>query len=282
MCRHCARSCKINSCIFKRHANESAWWTGLLAWNLITSAVPFANEFTFPLCLSLSFFILLSFALHVPCNPLCGSMSWIRNLWRDSLKRRKKKILPFQTPISYFIQQSGCCLQKEKDTERSAYRGFSCLFCLILLLLLLIFSRNSKRRFLFLCGVTHLGPDTGRMACQLPLHHLHWFSCLELVGVSSGLVFQKPLYHVPAHYHVLTRTTAGNLTLEARSRTLQSPLSSLFFSSSPYSSFTNSHVFVLPVLQHFGAICSLKVIDVLPDPPTNPPSPPYLILTGLY
>lgn len=147
MCRHCAHSCKINSCIFKRDANESAWWTGLLAWNLITSAVPFANEFTFPLCLSLSFFILLSFTLYVPCNPLCRSMSWIRNLWRDSLRRKKKKILPFQTPISYFIQQSGCCLQKEKDTKRSTYTGFGCLFRLIFLLLLLMFSRNFKWRF---------------------------------------------------------------------------------------------------------------------------------------
>lgn len=282
MCRHCARSCKINSYIFKSHANESVWWTGLLAWNLITSAVPFANESTFSLCLSLSFFILLSFTLHVPCNPLCGTMSWIQNPWCDSLRRRKKKMLPLQTPNSYFIQQSRCCLQKEKDTERSTYRGFSCLFYLILLLLLLIFSRTSKWRFLFLCSVTHLGPETGRTACQLLLHHLHWFSCLELAGVSPGLVFQKPLYHVPAHYHVLSRTNAGNLTPQTRSRTLQSPPSSLLFSSSPHSSLTNSHIFVLLVLQHLRAFCSSKVTDALPDPPTTTTTTLYLILTGLY
>lgn len=165
---------------------------------------------------------------------------------------------------------------RKKKTERSTYSGFSCLFYLILLLLLLIFSRNSKWRFLFLCSVTHLGPETGRRACQLLLHHLHWFSCLELAGVSPGLVFQKPLYHVPAHYHVLTRTNAGNLTPEARSRTLRSPPSSLFFNSSPHSSLTNSHIFVLPVLQHFRAFCSSKVTDALPDPPTTPTPPPYI------
>ena len=70
MCRHCARSCKINSCIFKRDANESAWWTGLLAWNLIRSVVPFANEFTFPLCLSLSLFFFALFHFPCPLHPI--------------------------------------------------------------------------------------------------------------------------------------------------------------------------------------------------------------------
>ena len=41
-------------------------------------------------CLFL-FSFLLSFTFHVPCNPLCGSMSWIRNLWCDSSRRKKKK-----------------------------------------------------------------------------------------------------------------------------------------------------------------------------------------------
>lgn len=53
-----------------------------------------------PLCkwvyfssLSVSFFfsLLLPFTSHVPCNPLCGSMSWIRNLWCDSSRWKKKE-----------------------------------------------------------------------------------------------------------------------------------------------------------------------------------------------
>lgn len=66
-----------------------------------------------------------------------------------------------------------------------------------------------------------------------------------------------------AHYHSLTTANAGNLTLEARSRTLQSPPRPPFhFSTSPHSSFTNSHVFVLPVLCHFRA-SSLPIKSII-------------------
>lgn len=98
MCRHCAYSCKINSCIFKKDANESAPWTGLLAWNLITSVLPFANEFSF---LSLFFF-----------PP--GSMLWIPNIWHDSLCKKKVQV---QMPISYFIQQSDFCFKRQKEKK---------------------------------------------------------------------------------------------------------------------------------------------------------------------
>lgn len=64
-CVDAACSCKINSCIFKRDANESAWWTGLLARNLITSVVPFAKWVYFS-SQSVSFFF--PFALfHFAC-----------------------------------------------------------------------------------------------------------------------------------------------------------------------------------------------------------------------
>ena len=106
---------KIKSCIFKWDANESAWWTGLLAWNVITSVVPFANEFTFPLSLSLSFSLLLAFTLHVPCNPLCGSMSWIPNLWRDS-SRKKKKSCHFKHP-SHILYNKVSVVYREGESE---------------------------------------------------------------------------------------------------------------------------------------------------------------------
>lgn len=59
-----------------------------------------------------------------------------------------KKTLPFQTHISYFIQQSGCCLQRERDREGRIYRDVGCLFLLILALLLLIFPRTQTRGFI--------------------------------------------------------------------------------------------------------------------------------------
>lgn len=151
MCRHCARSCKINSCIFKRDANESAWWTGLLAWNLIRSVVPFANEFTFPLCLSLSLFFFALFHFPCPLQPIMRVhvMNSKSLVWQLK-KKKKKKVLPFQTPISYFIQQSGCCLQRKRDRERRRriYRDFGCLFLVILLPLLLILPRTQTGGFL--------------------------------------------------------------------------------------------------------------------------------------
>lgn len=176
MCRCCACSCKINSCIFKRDANESAWWTRLLAWNLITSVVPFADEFTFPSCLFLSFifFLLLSFTLHVPCNTLCESMSWIQNLWHDSLRKRKGGGGP-ATPNTHLIfyttkwllfaekrdrekNNKGLQLSALSDSGSPAPRYF----------------HELKLEVLFLWGVTHLGPETERTACQPPLHHLRW------------------------------------------------------------------------------------------------------------
>lgn len=124
MCRHCACSCKINSCIFKGDANESAWWTGLLAWNLITSIVPFANEFTFPLCLYLSFFILLSFTLHVPCNPLCRSMSWIRNLFSWQLEKKKKKKRPTipNTHLIFYTTKWLLLAERKRHKEKCIQR----------------------------------------------------------------------------------------------------------------------------------------------------------------
>lgn len=193
-------------------------------------------------------------------------------VWQLEKKELKNAATP-NTRLIFYTTKSMLFAER-----KSTYRGFSCLFSLILLLLLLIFLRNSKWRFLFLCSETHLGPETGRTACQLLLHHLHWFSSLELAGVSPGLVFQKPLYHVPAHYHVLTRTNAGNLTPETWSRTLQSPPSSLLFSSSSHSFLSNSHISVLPVLQHFRSFCSSEVTDLLLDPPTTL----YVIWTLVY
>lgn len=115
LCRHCACSCKINSCIFKKDANESAPWTGLLAWNLITSVLPFANEFTFPFCL-------FSFSLLDRCYEF--------QIWHDGLSRNKM-------PISCFIQQSDFCFkrkvrqrQKEKNTKEFglSFASYICTF----------------------------------------------------------------------------------------------------------------------------------------------------------
>lgn len=142
LCRQCACSCKINSCIFKKDANESAPWTGLLAWNLITSVLPFANEFTFPFCL-------FSFSLLDRCYEF--------QIWHDGLSRNKM-------PNSCFIQQSDFCFkrkvrqrQKEKKTQKS-------LVCL----LLLIFAHSQTDGFLCRwCDSPWL--RDGRMCCQLPL-----------------------------------------------------------------------------------------------------------------
>jgi len=110
--RHCARSCKINPCIFKEDANESAWWTGLLAWHLITSVVPFANEFTFPLSLSLSSFPFCSRSL--PMSPATHSAGPCHEFQISGVtaSKKEKKILPFQTPISFCIQHSGWCCRR--------------------------------------------------------------------------------------------------------------------------------------------------------------------------
>lgn len=63
-----------------------------------------------------------------------------------------------------------------------------------------------KLEVLFLCGVTHLGPENERTACQPPLHHLRWppSSHPQPLPLSCGLVSQQPLYYVTAHYHVPT------------------------------------------------------------------------------
>lgn len=126
VCRHCAYSCKINSCIFKKDANESAPWTGLLAWNLITSVLPFANEFTFPFCL-------FSFSLLDRCYEF--------QIWHDGLSRNKT---PFQMPISCFIQQSDFCFKwkvRQRQKEKKHKRGWS-FFCFIYfhILKLMVFS----------------------------------------------------------------------------------------------------------------------------------------------
>lgn len=114
MCRLCACSCKINSCILKIYANESAWWTGLLAWNLITSVVLCANEFTFS---SLYVSLFLSFTSHVPCNPLCGSMLWIWNLWRDSSKRQEKPCHSKHPAHILYTKGAVVCGERKKKSE---------------------------------------------------------------------------------------------------------------------------------------------------------------------
>lgn len=110
--RHCACSCKINSCIFKKDANESAPWTGLLAWNLITSVLPFANEFTFPFCL-------FSFSLLDRCYEF--------QIWHDGLSRNK-------TPNAHlmFYTTKWLLFQKQSETEKTqksfSFASYICTF----------------------------------------------------------------------------------------------------------------------------------------------------------
>lgn len=138
MCRHCARSCKINSCIFKRDANESAWWTGLLAWNLIRSVVPFANEFTFPLCLSLSLFFFTLFHFPCPLQPIMRVhvMNSKSLVWQ--LKKKKKKKSPaipnthlifYTTKWLLFAEKKETEKEEEEYTEilAACFFWFSCL-----------------------------------------------------------------------------------------------------------------------------------------------------------
>lgn len=137
LCRHCACSCKINSCIFKKDANESAPWTGLLAWNLITSVLPFANEFTFPFCL-------FSFSLLDRCYEF--------QIWHDGLSRNKM-------PISCFIQQSDFCFkrkvrQRQKEKKHKRVWSFFC-FLYLHILKLMVF---------YVGGATHLGSEMGGCA----------------------------------------------------------------------------------------------------------------------
>lgn len=81
-----------------------------------------------PLCkwayfssLSVSFFFL--FALfHFACSlqPIMWVPVMNRNLWRDSSKG--KEILPFQTPISYFIQQWLLFAERRRHREKNIPR----------------------------------------------------------------------------------------------------------------------------------------------------------------
>lgn len=143
MCRHCACSCKINSCIFKRYANESAWWTRLLAWNLITSVVPCANEFTFPLCMSLFFSLFALFHFACPLQPIMRVhvMNLKSQAWQ--LEKGKKKSCHSKQP-SHILYNKVAVVCREIRT----YRDFGCLFLLILLLLLLIFPRTESGGFI--------------------------------------------------------------------------------------------------------------------------------------
>lgn len=140
----------------------------------------------------------LSFTFHVPCNPLCGSMSWIRNLWCDSSRRKKKKkVLPFQTPISYFIQQSGCCLQRKKRQRKKKKNiqrfwlpvsSDSPAFASNI-------AKNSNWRFSVSMLWLTLAQRQGGQPVNLP--GVGW-----VVRPPSlcGLVSQQPLYHVDAYY----------------------------------------------------------------------------------
>lgn len=116
--------------------------------------------------------------------------------------------------------------------------------------------------------MTHLGPETGRTACQ---PSWGWLGCEVPPPPNTlrGLVSRQPLYHVDAYYHILNRANAGNLTPGPRSSppSAPNPLLSPFVAlllNFPRLTPTSTHLSV-PLSASSGAFCFPKVSDAIPD-----------------
>lgn len=178
-CVDTACSCKINSCIFERDANESAWWTGLLAWNLITNVFPFANEFTFPLSLSLSI-SLCSFSLSMsPATHYAGPCHEFE-IPSMTAREQEKKFCYFKHP-SHILYNKVAVVCRE--------RGEHILDLLLILLLLLpIFPRTQTEGFYFLVvWLTLAHRQRGRR-----VNCFHWLSFQRFVGCEHPTSLKGP------------------------------------------------------------------------------------------
>ncbi len=141
--------------------------------------------------------------------------------------------------------------ERKRLRERRIYRDISCRFLLILLLLLLIFPRTQTGGFISRQSDSPwprdveeglstaspqppsiLFPEVGWMWVPPAAPPLLWPS-FSTTLTQCGCLLQRS-----------DQTNTGSLTPEVRLRTLQSWTSAPFSSSSPHSSFTNSHVFV--------------------------------------
>lgn len=198
------------------------------------------------------FFFMLLFILHVSCNPLCESMSWILNLWCDSSRKGGKKWSHSKPPshILYFIST-------EKDRQRGTYRVFGSTFHLILWLLLPVFPK-SPAWFVFPSEMWLTLAQ--RLGGQAVNHHCTSLGLArsELPPTPCGLVSQEHSHYVTAHYHVPSRANVGDMNSETSSRTLQSPPSAFFFWTPPS---PTSTTLSFELYNTSWPLCSLKVSD---------------------
>lgn len=191
-----------------------------------------------PPILTFFFGLWRSLTLHVPFKSFCGSMPCIQNCGMAAQEEKSKH----PSHILYYKVAVVCWLRTYVH----------------LILLLCFWYFQGLKLFFVNAGVTHLDTETERMA----FHLLHWVVAFlgGWLGVSPpSLASEQPLHDVITHYHILTTVNVGNLTPEARLRTLQ--CSSITTKHSHFSSSPHSPITTLKTYPNMSKCLALKILD---------------------